>query len=208
MVAQIRQDFSDCHSAYYQPGWKAQRDAGHETAVFAVLGWTDDLLEAVESFRMFKYLSGSTRVGQSRRCGDVGHARAQNKPSTWRSLNNQANQFLNAHISGSHPQQTTVFSQPTLCATNPDPGPDTAAQQLTATTPEGLSIGTLDVVGPPVDGDPSGCDGSGRPAHRCRRPVASAATRSGRTNRSPRATAILDFRMGVRIASSQDGPQC
>jgi len=79
---------------------------------------------------------------------DVGHARAQNKPSTWRSLNGQANQFLSSQISGSHRQQTTVFSQPTLCANNPDPGPQTAAQQVTATTPEGLSSGTLNVVGP------------------------------------------------------------
>jgi hypothetical protein len=149
VVADIRQDFSKCHSAYYQPGWKAQRDAGHETAVFAIQGWTDDLFEAVESFRMFKYLKGldplwPVAVG----VGDVGHARAQNKPSTWRSLNNQANQFLQAQISGSHHQQTTVFSEPTLCPNNPNPGPETAAQQLTARTPEGLSDGKLTIVGP------------------------------------------------------------
>lgn len=164
VVAQIRQDFSDCHSAYYQLGWKAQRDAGDETAVFAVQGWTDDLFEAIESFRMFKYLKGlDPRWPVAVGVADVGHARAQNKPSTWRSLNNQANQFLNSHISGSHRQQTTVFSQPTLCTNNPNPGPDTAAQQLSATTPEGLSNGTLDVVGPagatvnPLStGDPDG----------------------------------------------------
>ena len=111
VIAEIRQDFSDCHSAYYQSGWKAQLDAGHETAVFSIQGWTDDLFEAIESFRMFKYLKGldaswPVAVGVA----DVGHARAQNKPSTWRSLNNQANQFLFSHISGSHPQQSTVFS--------------------------------------------------------------------------------------------------
>lgn len=149
VIAEIRQDFSDCHSAYYQSGWEAQLAAGHQTAVFAIQGWTDDLFEAVESFRMFKYLKGldplwPVAVGVA----DVGHARAQNKPSTWRSLNDQANQFLFSHISGSHRQQTTVFSQPTLCPNNPDPGPGAAAQQLTATTPEGLSNGTLNVVGP------------------------------------------------------------
>ena len=118
--------------------------------MFAIQGWTDDLFEAIESFRMFKYLKGlDPRWPVAVGLADVGHARAQNKPSTWRSLNNQANQFLFSQISGSHPQQTTVFSQPTLCANNPDPGPETAAQQLTATTPEGLSNGTLDVVGPP-----------------------------------------------------------
>ncbi len=149
VVAQIRQDFSDCHSAYYQPGWRAQQLAGHETAVFSIQGWTDDLFEAVESFRMFKYLKTldplwPVAVGVA----DVGHSRAQNKSATWQRLNNQANQFLFAQISGSHQQQTTVFSEPTLCANNPDTPNLTAAQQLTATTPEGLANGTLTVVGP------------------------------------------------------------
>lgn len=149
VLAQIRQDFSDCHSAFYQPGWQAQQAAGHETAVFAIQGWTDDLFEAIESFRMFKYLKTlDPRWPVAVGVGDIGHSRAQNKPSTWRSLNNQANQFLNAQINGSHPQQTTVFSEPTLCANNPDPGPETATQQLSATTPEGLANGTLSVVGP------------------------------------------------------------
>jgi len=164
VLAQVRQDFSDCHSAYYQPGWSAQQRSGHETAVFAIQGWTDDLFEAIESFRMFSYLKGlDPRWPVAVGVADVGHARAQNKPSTWRSLNNQANQFLNAQISGSHQQQTTVFSQPTLCANNPDAGPESAAQQLTSTTPEGLSNGTLSVVGPPGStvnplgtGDPDG----------------------------------------------------
>jgi hypothetical protein len=150
VIAQIRQDFSDCHSAYYQPGWRAQQLAGHETAVFAIQGWTDDLFEAVESFRMFKYLKTldplwPVAVGVA----DVGHSRAQNKPETWQWLNDQANQFLFAQISGSHQQQTTVFSQPTTCPNNPDPSTNnTSAQQLTASTPEGLSNGTLTVVGP------------------------------------------------------------
>lgn len=149
VVAQIRQDFSDCHSAFYDPGWLAQQQAGHETAVFAVQGWTDDLFEAVESFRMFKYLKGldplwPITVGVA----DVGHSRAQNKPSTWQSLNDQANQFLFAQISGSHQQQTTVFSQATLCANNPDTQSLTGNQQLTATTPEGLASGALRVVAP------------------------------------------------------------
>ena len=164
VIGQIRQDFSDCHSAYYQPGWREQLRAGHQTAVFAVQGWTDDLFEAVESFRMFTYLKSlDPRWPVAVGVADVGHARAQNKPSTWRSLNDQANQFLFSQISGSHPQQTTVFSQPTLCPNNPNPAPETATQQLTATTPEGLSNGTLNVVGPagstvnPLSaGDPDG----------------------------------------------------
>jgi hypothetical protein len=164
VIAQIRQDFSDCHSAYYQPGWREQQRAGHETAIFAVQGWTDDLFEAVESFRMFKYLKGlDPRWPVAVAVADVGHARAQNKPSTWQWVNNQANQFLFSQISGSHPQETTVFSQPTLCPNNPDHGPESAAQELTATTPEGLSAGSLNVVGPPGStvnplsaGDPDG----------------------------------------------------
>jgi hypothetical protein len=164
VIAQIRQDFSDCHSAYYQPGWREQLRSGHQTAVFAVQGWTDDLFEAIESFRMFKYLKTlDPRWPVALGVADVGHARAQNKPSTWRSLNNQANQFLFSHISGSHRQQTTVSSQPTLCPNNPNPGPQDAVQQLTAATPEGLSKGTLEVVGPAgstvnplAAGDPDG----------------------------------------------------
>ncbi|MDT4916586.1 MAG: type transport system ATP-binding protein, partial [Pseudonocardiales bacterium] len=150
VVAQMRQDFSDCHSAYYQPGWRDQLRAGHETAVFAVQGWTDDLFEAIESFRMFKYLKTldpqwPVAVGLA----DVGHSRAQNKPSSWKWLNNQANQFLFAQISRSHRQTTSIFSEPTLCPNNPDQLPATAAAQLSANTPEGLSSGTLAIVGPP-----------------------------------------------------------
>lgn len=150
VIAQIRQDFSDCHSAYYQPGWSAQQKSGHETAIFSIQGWTDDLFEPIESFRMFKYLKTlDPQWPVAVAVADVGHSRAQNKPDTWQRLNNQANQFLNAQIIGSHQQQTTVFSESTLCPNNPDPGTDTtAAQQLTATTPEGLSSGDLTVTGP------------------------------------------------------------
>ena len=150
VIAQIRQDFSDCHSAYYHPGWLQQQQAGHETAVFAIQGWTDDLFEAVESFRMYKYLKALDPLWPvALGVADVGHSRAQNKPDTWQSLNNQANQFLFAQISGSHRQQTTVFSQPTLCPNNPDISSTTARQQLSALTPEGLAGGVLKVVGPP-----------------------------------------------------------
>ncbi len=149
VVAQIRQDFSDCHSAFYQPGWRSQQADGHETAVFAIQGWTDDLFEAVESFRMFKYLKTLDPLWPvAVAVADVGHSRAQNKPATWQRLNNQANQFLFAQIAGSHRQQTTVSSESTLCPNNPDTPDQTAAQQVTATTPEGLGRGTLDVVGP------------------------------------------------------------
>ena len=183
VVAQIRQDFSDCHSAYYQPGWRAQQQAGHETAVFAIQGWTDDLFEAVESFRMFKYLKTldplwPVAVGVA----DVGHSRAQNKPSTWQRLNNQANQFLFAQISGSHQQQTTVFSEATLCPNNPDTPDQTAAQQLTATTPEGLANGTLNVVGPRrLDGQPAAGCRPRRARHGRRRPEPAAVGDLSRT---------------------------
>jgi hypothetical protein len=149
VIAQIRQDFSDCHSAYYQPGWRAQLSTDHRTAVFAVQGWTDDLFEAIESFRMFKYLKElDPRWPVAVALGDVGHARAQNKPADWRSLNNAANRFLFAHISGSHRQQTTVSSLPTRCPDSADQKAQGSGQQLTATTPESLSKGALRVVGP------------------------------------------------------------
>ena len=43
-------------------------------------------------------------------------------------------------------QQTTVYSEPTNCTSEPDQPPSTPADQLTATTPEGLSNGTLTIA--------------------------------------------------------------
>lgn len=144
VIADIRRDFSGWHSAYYQPGWAAQASSKQETAVYSISGWTDDLFPPVESFRMFSYLKSldplwPVAVGVA----DVGHSRAQNKPATWHRLNDQAFQFLSAHIHGSHRQQTTVFSEATLCPGN-TPN-QTSADQLTATTPQGLANGTLTV---------------------------------------------------------------
>ena len=39
-VAPLRRAFSHWHSAFYQPGWKDQQSAHHETAVFSISGWT------------------------------------------------------------------------------------------------------------------------------------------------------------------------
>ncbi len=144
VLAQIRQDFSDCHSAYYQPGWRVQQQAGHETAVFAIQGWTDDLFEAIESFRMFKYLKTldpEWPVAVS--VADVGHSRAQNKPATWQWLNGAANDFLADQIKRSHRKHTVVSSEATQC-----PGDTGAPQRVTADTPEALAKGTLTVTGP------------------------------------------------------------
>jgi hypothetical protein len=149
LTASIRQDFSDCHSAYYQPGWRAQLSAHHETAVLSIQGWTDDLFEAVESFRMFKYLKTlDPNWPVAVALGDVGHSRAQNKSTDWQWLNNQANQFLNAQITQSHQQQTGVSSEETVCPNNPDLLASGPAQQVTAKTPEGLSSGALNVAAP------------------------------------------------------------
>jgi hypothetical protein len=116
-------------------------------AVFSIQGWTDDLFEAIESFRQFKYLKRLDRLWPvSVAVADVGHSRGQNKPATWHRLNHQAFQFLQANVNGSHRQQTTVSSEPTICADEPDQSGFTAAQNLTATTPEGLSNGTLSIA--------------------------------------------------------------
>jgi hypothetical protein len=77
---------------------------------------------------------------------DVGHSRAQNKPETWHRLNDQAWQFLQSQINGSHQQQTTISSEPTICNSEPDQPPATPADNITATTPEGLSAGTLSIA--------------------------------------------------------------
>jgi hypothetical protein len=143
LIADIRRGLTEFRSSYYQDdGWKAQAVSGHEVAVFSIQGWTDDLFEAVESFRQFKYLKGlDPRWPVALGLGDVGHSRAQNPPEQWQRLNNQAWQFLQANISGSdHRQQTTVTSEQTDCGTT-----NTAPQELTATTPGGLAAGTLTV---------------------------------------------------------------
>ncbi|GAC1324087.1 MAG: hypothetical protein NVSMB13_04980 [Mycobacteriales bacterium] len=145
VVGDVRHAFSGWHSAYYQrDGWTAQQASGGETAIFSISGWTDDLFPPVESFRMFSYLKSldplwPVAVG----VGDVGHSRAQNKPETWHRLNSQAFQFLMSQINGSHRQQTSVYREPTLCTGNT--ANLTSADQLTATTPEGLANGTLTV---------------------------------------------------------------
>jgi hypothetical protein len=154
VVHQVRQAFSHWHSAYYQPGWATQQAAGHETAVFSISGWTDDLFPPVESFRMFKYLKSLDPLWPvAVATADVGHSRAQNKPATWQRLNDQAWQFLQSQINGSHRQQTTVTSQVTTCSDSTTP----PAEELTATTPEGLAGGTLtvDASGKPATLDPS-----------------------------------------------------
>jgi predicted acyl esterase len=78
---------------------------------------------------------------------DVGHSRAQNKPETWHRANDQAWQWLQSNINGSHDQTTTVTSEPTLCANSPQPASDVAAaMSLTATSPEALSSGALTIA--------------------------------------------------------------
>ncbi|NJC68529.1 hypothetical protein HC031_02145 [Planosporangium thailandense] len=142
IVGQLRTAFSGWHSAYYQPGWRTGRAAGREPAVFSVSGWTDDLFPAVESFRMFNYLKSLDPLWPvSVAVGDVGHARAQNPPAAWRAINAQAWAFLQNNIGGSHPQQGSVSSFPTVCG-----GSATAADRISASTPAGLGKGTLTVA--------------------------------------------------------------
>ncbi len=141
VVAQARRGLTEFRSAYYQDKQWAAEARGRRVAVFSIQGWTDDLFEAVESFRMFKYLKAiDPRWPVEVALADVGHSRAQNKPATWHRLNDQAFQWLQAHINGSHDQQTTVSSEQTTCD---DKAP---AMRVTATTPEGLSAGTLTVA--------------------------------------------------------------
>jgi hypothetical protein len=143
LIQQLRRGLTEMRGSYYQDeGWQAQAEDGREVAIFSIQGWTDDLFEAVESFRQFKYLKRlDPRWPVAVGLGDVGHSRAQNLPETWLRLNNQAWQFLQANIDGAdRTQETTITSQPTVCS-----GSSTPAQALTATTPEGLSSGTLSV---------------------------------------------------------------
>src|SRR5918994_5224477 len=141
VVAQARRGLTEYRSAFYQD-WAAQA-ADPQTAIFSISGWTDDLFEAIESFRILEKLKAmNPRWPVEVAVADVGHSRAQNRPSQWQRLNDQAWEFLNANLSGAHEQQTTVSSQPTLCGT----ANDDSAQRLTATTPEGLAAGELRVA--------------------------------------------------------------
>jgi hypothetical protein len=135
-------------------------------AVYSIQGWTDDLFNAVESFRQFKLLKRLDPLWPvSVEVADVGYSRAQNLPQTWLRLNAQAFEFLQAHIGGSHRQQTTVSSQPTICPAAPDQPGDASAHRVTATTPEGLAAGALTIAyggfprtltNPPPAFDPNG----------------------------------------------------
>ena len=56
---------------------------------------------------MFKYLKRLDSLWPVEvALGDVGHSRAQNKPDTWHKLNNEAFQWLQSHIDGSHEERT------------------------------------------------------------------------------------------------------
>src|SRR4051812_45905877 len=139
-LVQARRGLTELRSAYYQDdGWAAQR-AAREVAVFSIQGWTDDLFEAVESFRMFKALKRIDPLWPVEvAVADVGHSRAQNPPATWQRLNPRAFAFLQDQIRGSHRQSTTVTSESTVCG-------DGSAQEVQASTPEALGPGTLTVT--------------------------------------------------------------
>lgn len=148
VVRQARRGLTEYRSAYYQDeGW-AQQAKGRKVAVFSVQGWTDDLFEAVESFRMLKYLKRlDPRWPVEVSVADIGHSRAQNRPEQWQRINRQAWQWMQSHIAGSHEQETTVSSQPTLCPDDGEPDSnETAAQLVTGPTPERLANGTLTVA--------------------------------------------------------------
>ena len=138
LIHQIRRGLTEFRGAYYQDeGWTRQAD-GRKVAVFSIQGWTDDLFPAVESFRMFKYLKRlDARWPVEVALADVGHSRAQNKPDTWHRLNDQAFQWLQSQIGGSHEQETTVSSEATVC------GDQGAPQELVGATPEDLGGGAL-----------------------------------------------------------------
>ena len=176
VIAQARRGLTEYRSAFHQDWEDAPR-----AAVFSISGWTDDLFEAIESFRMFDRLKAiDPRWPVEVAVADVGHSRAQNRPAQWQRLNEQAWQFLRSNLSGAHDQQTTVSSQPTLCGT----ASDDSSQRVTATSPAGLAAGELRVAytrgaaldqtsgaddpdGPATDAIAGGLVAPGRPADGC-----------------------------------------
>jgi hypothetical protein len=147
VIQQAAKGLTELRSAYYQDEVWTPQVGNREVAIFSIQGWTDDLFEPVESFRMFKFLKRLDPLWPvSVAVADVGHSRAQNPPDTWHRLNDQAWQFLQSQINGSHREQTIVSSEPTICHNEPHQPPSTPAENLTATTPEGLSSGTLTIT--------------------------------------------------------------
>lgn len=146
VVMQVRNGLTRCRSAYYQTaGWAVQAAAPRRVAIFAIQGWTDDLFDAVEPLRQFKYLKSldpSWPVAVA--VADVGHGRAKNNPDTWHYLNQQAWQWLQSQVGGSHDEQTTVTSEQTIC--DAGEAPNDPNQSLTARTPEALSNGKLAIA--------------------------------------------------------------
>jgi len=149
LVKQLRRGLTEFRSPYYQDErWEAQAASGaRKVAVFAIQGWTDDLFPSVEAFRQYKYLKRLDRRWPVEvALADVGHSRAQNKPEVWHRANDQAWQWLQSNIGGSTELTTHVSSEPTLCTNDADPDSgDTASKRISATTPEGLSAGSLTV---------------------------------------------------------------
>ncbi len=147
VVRQIRRGLTELRAPYFQDeGWEAQA-GGRKVAVFAIQGWTDDLFPAIEAFRQFKYLKRlDPRWPVALALADVGHARAQNRAATWRRLNAQAWQWTQAHVGGSHEQQTGVYTEPTTCENDGEADAnEDASVRIAAQSPEALARGTLQV---------------------------------------------------------------
>lgn len=146
-IHDLRHGLTELRGSYYQDEFWTQEVSSREVAIYSVSGWTDDLFPPVEAFRQFKYLKSLDRLWPVELAiADVGHPRAQNSPSEWHHLNDQAWGFLKEQIHGSHRQQTNVSSLPTVCPGPADPQTETGPiKDLTGRTPEDLANGTLTV---------------------------------------------------------------
>jgi X-Pro dipeptidyl-peptidase (S15 family) len=143
-LRELRRGLTELRGAYYQDQSWSQQVGAREVAIFSISGWTDDLFPAVEAFREFTYLKSLDDLWPVQLAvADVGHPRARNPAYQWHHLNAQAWGFLKEQIHGSHRQQTTVFSLPTICPSSGDEaGP---VEHLTGRTPQELASGTLTV---------------------------------------------------------------
>ena len=152
-----------------------------QTAIFSISGWTDDLFEAIESFRMFDHLKAlNPRWPVEVSVADIGHSRAQNRPPSGSASTSRRGSSCGPTSTAPTQQQTTVSSQPTLCGTA-NAG---SAQRITGRTPAGLSSGSLRVAftrgaslnqssgaedpdGPATDAIAGGLAAPGRPSDGC-----------------------------------------
>ena len=109
--------------------------------VFSIQGWTDPLFPAVETLQMYRKLKAfDPDYPIYMAFGDIGHSNAQNPPAQWKTLNEQANQFLGQQVlgQGNGTPTTSISAFNTKC-----PGYDVPQHLYSGTDWDQIRRGTV-----------------------------------------------------------------